>query len=394
MPREICEAVRLMGYTFCMRSSFSLRNALSFAAGAGRTMGEWFPTPRLLLPRGAGIDISDSSIKWMVCAPEGLHKKVVAFGEHPLPEGIVVRGAIQDVPGLSAALKEVREHIPRVAYAHSALPEEAAYVFSMHAPEGASRSQILSMIEFELDGRVPIPPEAAVYDFSVIAEHGALGTEIGVVAFPLELSESYVAAFTGAGIGLLSLEVEARSIARAVSGDTPNEPITLLVDFGRARTGFAVLKRSVPIFTSTVEVGGDAITKALETTLGITGDAVEDFKNNVGLLSEGEQKKKAGDAIERVTASLSDEIAKHYRYWDTRRNERGERMTPVGRILLVGGSANLKGLADYIAGKVQAPTELGDVWRRVASYDEYVPPLSRGSSLQYATAIGLAVRGT
>jgi type IV pilus assembly protein PilM len=376
-----------------MRSTASLRRVLSFAAGAARATEQWFPAPRTLLPRAAGIDISDSSIKWVECSPDGSHKKVVSFGEEALSPGIVARGAIQDVEGLSAVLTEIKAHLGGVQYAHSALPEEAAYVFSMHVPEGASRSQIMSMVEFELDGRVPIPPSAAVFDFNVIAEQAVGGTEIGVVAFPRDFAERYAAAFEGAGLTLLSLEVEASSIARAVSNGTPDEPITLLVDFGRARTGFAVLHHGVPIFTSTVEVGGDTITSALEQGLGMSEEEVENFKNNTGLLLEGEEKKRAGGAIERVAGALADEIAKHYRYWDTRRNERGERMTPVGRVLLVGGSSNLKGLTDYVATTVHAPTELGDVWKHIASHDAYIPPIPRSSSLQYATAIGLAMRG-
>jgi type IV pilus assembly protein PilM len=373
-------------------TSISLRDSLALAERAARRAGEWFPAPRLLLPRSAGVDISDSSIKWVVCVPEDSHKRIVGFGEHHLPEGIVVRGVVEDLERLSEALREVKAMLGGITHVHSALPEESAYVFSMHVPEGASRSQILSMIEFELDGRVPIPPSAAVFDFNVIAEHGALGSEIGVVAFPRDFAESYAAAFRGAGLTLLSLEIEARSVARAVSSGEASEPITLLVDFGRARTGFAVLNHGVPIFTSTVEVGGDAITGILETSLGVTGEAVEEFKNTVGLRAEGEERKKIGDAIERVAAALADEISKHYRYWDTRRNERGERMTPVGCVLLVGGSSNLKGLVDYIASKVQAPTELGDVWRHIAPFDTYIPPIPRGTSLQYATAIGLAIR--
>ena len=89
---------------------------------------------------------------------------------------------------------------------------------------------------------------------------------------------------------------------------------------------------------------------------------------------------------------LADEVARHYRYWDTRRNEHGERMTPVGQVVLVGGSSNLNGLADFLAARVHAPTMVGDVWQHVCNFDEYIPPINRKSSLQYATAVGLALR--
>src|SRR3989344_5499155 len=165
-------------------------------------LSRYFPTPELLSPRSAGIDISDSSVKWIVIA---------------------------------------------------------------------ARKQVLSMIEFELENRVPLSPQDAVYDFSVIMKRDdGVGEEIGVAVFPIELARSYANVFKDAGIELLSLELEASSIARAISsrpldlvhGKREDEPIILSVDFGRARTGFAVLKRGIPIFTSTVEVGGDAITRA------------------------------------------------------------------------------------------------------------------------------------
>ena len=351
-----------------------------------------FPTPALIYPRAAGIDISDASIKWLVLEPYQGSYRIETYGEEPLAEGIVENGIIQDVQRLGSALTEVKKQLRGIRYAHAALPEEAAYVFEMHVPEGAAREEVLHMIEFEFEGRVPITPSAAVFDFDVIQKHDGEGEDIGVAVFPRELAESYVAAFNAAGIGLLSLEIEARSIARTVSSGAADEPITLLVDFGRARTGFAVLKRGIPIFTSTVEVGGDGITRALMEKLSLSSEDAVTFRNEQGLLAPAGAKSAGLEAVSGTAAALADEITRHYHYWDTRRNERGERMTPVGRVILVGGSSNLNGLADYIAGRVQAPTEVADIWQRVCDFDDYIPPISRRMSLQYATAAGLALR--
>lgn len=352
-----------------------------------------FPTPSLLLPRAAGVDISDASIKWLAFAERGGARQVQTYGEISLDSGIVVSGAVQDVKGLSVALKELKKELGSISCAHAALPEELAYVFSMHIPYGTSREQALKMIEFEFEDRVPIPPSAAVYDYNELSQSGIVSDEVAVVVFPRDVAEAYVEAFEAAGITLLSLEIEARSIARAVSTGAPDEPITLLVDFGRARTGFAVLKFGLPIFTSTVAVGGEGMTQALIQRLSMTPEEAEIFKNEQGLLSDKGAKPGGLEIVSGTASALSDEILRHYRYWDTRRNEHGERMTPVGRVLLVGGSSNLKGLPDYIAGRVQAPAERGDVWQHVAPYDDYIPPVDRQHSLQYATAIGLALRG-
>lgn len=360
---------------------------------ASNALSRSFPPPALIAPRAAGIDISDASIKWLVLTPDGNDYRVETYGEEPLAEGIVVRGAIKDVQALSDALRTLKKSLGGIECAHAALPEEAAYVFELHIPESTSHEEALHMIEFEFEGRVPIAPSAAVFDFDVIQKHDdGLGEEIGVAVFPRELAESYVAAFEAADIALLSLEIEARSIARAISSGAPDEPITLLVDFGRARTGFAVLKLGIPIFTSTVEVGGDAMSRSLMDKLAISAEDAHTFRNEQGLLAEGGQKAPGVEAIVGVASALSDEVARHYHYWDTRRNDQGERMTPVSRVALVGGSVNLRGLPDYIAGRVQAPTEIADVWQRVSDFDRYIPPIDRRTSFQYATAVGLALR--
>jgi len=358
-------------------------------------LAKWFPVPQALYPRSVGIDISDASIKWLALADRAKEERITSWGEEPLPEGIVVDGIVQDVEALATALRSVKNKLGGIQYAHAALPEEAAYVFSMHVPESSRRQNVLSMIEFEFGGRVPIAPGAAVYDFDVILKHDdGAGEEVGVVVFPRELAHAYAEAFQAAGIHLLSLEIEARSIARAVSSASEDEPITLLVDFGRTRTGFAVLKRGVPIFTSTVAVGGATMTRLLIEKMSLAPKDAEEFKNEKGLLAAvGGAKSPEAEALTTTASALAEEVARHFHYWDTRRNEQGERMTPVGRVFLLGGSANLKGLPDYIAAKVQAPVLRPDVWQHVCSFDTYIPPFDRRISLQYATAIGLALRG-
>lgn len=359
----------------------------------GEALARAFPPPKFLSPASAGIDISDASIKWVALEPYKEKYRISNYGFQPLAEGIVEGGVIRNEPALSDALKKVRAQLGGIAHAHAALPEEAAYVFSMYVPEESARDQILSMIEFELGDRVPIAPRDAVYDFDVISEHDDdRGEEIGIVVFPKELAQSYADVFASAGIDLSSLELEARSIARAISAPQEDR-ITLSVDFGRSRAGFAVIKKGVPIFTSTVAVGGESLTRTVMKKLSMSENEAELFKNYEGLVARGGIKSAGVESLVGAASALADEVAKHYHYWDTRRNDKGERMSPVSRVLLVGGSSNLKGLDDYIAYRVQAPTERPNVWQNVCSFNDYIPPIDQRTSLQFATAIGLALRG-
>ena len=123
----------------------------------------------------------------------------------------------------------------------------------------------------------------------------------------------------------------------------------------------------------------------------MSSDEASRFKIEEGLDASPEHAAMR-DAILPAATALAEEVAKHYRYWDTRRNEHGERVTPVNKVILVGGNANLRGLSDLIASKVKTEVMLGECWRHVLDFDTTIPPIERRISLQYATAIGLALR--
>lgn len=372
-----------------MRAVHSTDNRRHIYRRSHGLLSRWFPTPKLLARIGAGVDISDSSVKWieLVGSPGGW--EIGVHGYAPLEAGVVVEGVVRDAGKLGAALESLRRAIGGTRSAHAALPEEAGYVFSMIVPHAHEREEVLHMIEFELEGRVPLHANQAVYDFDIVGETAG-GVEISVTVFPTALVAGYVDAFARSGIELRSLEIEARSIARvAVAPDAHD--VTMLVDFGRSRTGFAILRGKSPLFTSTVSVGGSKLTETVMAALKVSEQEANTFKDDMGLFSKEDVR--VHEAVMGTAATLSDEILRLYRYWDTRRNEKGERVTPVARVLLAGGSATLKGLPEYIASRVQAPTQLVDVWRNVCSFDEYIPPIDQKQSLGFATAIGLALRG-
>jgi Tfp pilus assembly PilM family ATPase len=302
--------------------------------------------------RSCGVHISDDSIKWLTLSSgEPRRRRVEAWGELPLAQGIVEGGVVRDLQALSAALRTVAAHIARGTVVHAALPQESGYVFAMRVPPGTSRTQARALIEFECGSRVPLRPSAAFYSFDAIRGQEKEGQEIGVVVFRREVSESYTAAFAAARIELASLELETRAAARAVVSHDPSESTIFLIDVGSARCHLALIKHGVPVFTATVEMTKEA---------GI--------------------------------ADLSADIGRYFSYWDTRRNARGERVTPIGRIVLVGEGAALEGFSEHIANHTRAAVEHGDIWRHVADFADYIPPIDRGTSFSFAVSAGLALR--
>ncbi len=375
-----------------MTTQIQSYNACEQSGMRGESVIErWFPVPRVLVPRTSGIDVSDSSIK-MLTLKRGTHGfEVDSFGAGALAPGVVVNGVVQDPVALGAALRTLREEAGAPQHAHLALPEEKAYVFTMPVHDVADEKNVRAMIEFEFEGRVPLKPSQAIYDYDVLGVQGD-GAEIAVTVFPRDIVEGYVHACLAGGITPVSFEIEARSIARSVVPRGTQHAV-LVVDFGRARTGIAILKGEVPIFTTTVAVGGDTITEVLVKGLKITEAEAESIKNTQGIFVGDGSDKNVTEVISGTAAALADEVVRHYQYWDSRRDEHGERATPIRNVLLTGGSSNLRGLPEYISGRVKAPTVRVDVWQNVCSFDTYVPSITENHALGLATVIGLALRG-
>ena len=59
--------------------------------------------------------------------------------------------------------------------------------------------------------------------------------------------------------------------------------------------------------------------------------------------------------------------------------------------MLCGGGANTQGMLPYLSKRLKQHMEFGDPWVNVHLGDT-LPPIERKRSVQYSTAIGLALR--
>jgi Tfp pilus assembly PilM family ATPase len=66
--------------------------------------------------------------------------------------------------------------------------------------------------------------------------------------------------------------------------------------------------------------------------------------------------------------------------------------TDVSRVILVGGNANMAGLAEYLEAALEVEVVIGNVWTNVFSFQEHIPTMHHRESLEFATSIGLALR--
>lgn len=88
-----------------------------------RSFARWFPVPHLLTPCGTGVDVSDSSVKWLSLARKKDGVRISSYGSVDVPAKAVETGAVREAHGLASALIEMKKKA-NIACAHAALPEE------------------------------------------------------------------------------------------------------------------------------------------------------------------------------------------------------------------------------------------------------------------------------
>ncbi len=351
-----------------------------------------FPVPAYLSMPAVGLDISDRSIKFIELTGEPGAMRVKRHGTKEIPEGIIVGGTIARREGLVAVLTELRTE-QHMHFVRASLPEEPAYIFTTQVPD-VSHEEVRSLLQFKLEENVPISPAEAVIDFDVLTSTMAPSGErpVTVSVFPEKLATEYTNFLKGAGLSPLSLEIEAQAIARAVVpkgyADT-----CIVVDIGRTRSGVSIVSNGLVRFTTTVDIGGDALGAVLAKELsGAAEEEIVRIKNQEGLRYEGNEAIAA--AFKQFSRSLRNEIERYYIYWHTHLKAKESKYLQhqtITRVFLTGGNANVAGLEDYLSRELFLTVERANVWVNVAGFDAHVPPISFEDSLGYAPAIGLAL---
>lgn len=345
-----------------------------------------FAPPSYLSLPTAGIDVSASGIK-LAFLEERVHGlELTRYGEERLPSGAFTSADITDIVAVVKGLADIAK-AHGITTANIALPEARTYLFEADVT-GTKRSEWSVALEQKIDEFVPLPPSEVAYDF-VPDQVKADAAHVVAVGYARRFIAQSLQVFDEAGIRVRSVESELFSLSRALlpAGD----PSTVLViDIGKTTTKLLVVAGRLPRYATTLDIGGHALTLAVQKHFGVTEEEAKRVKADRGLVAgEGNQEYLA--AMLSTVSAIREEIVRRLDYWQTRAVAAGTH-EPVSRAIIVGGNATLKGLPEYLAAGLKVPVDLGDVFTNLASRDHWLPPVDYMQSLAYATAIGLALR--
>ncbi len=358
-----------------MSSVFSKRLRIAFAP------------PRYLAFPLAGVDLSTSGVK-AVRLVEGTHGLTLAsYSEQFLPVGAFTDGEIVDRAAIVEAL-EAATRAAGISATNATLSESKAYLFETTAP-GTSKAEWRTAVEQHLDELIPLPPSETAFDI-VEAGHGDPGDKlVAGIGFARRIVDDTLSIFDQANLSVRALEGETFAMARSLlpKGDTST---TLIIDVGKSTTKIAIVVGRIPHFATTINIGGHALTLAVQKYFGVTEAEARAVKVERGIVPASGNEEYLAAMLSTVSA-IRDEISHRLDYWQEKETLKAGH-EKVSQAILSGGNASIRGFPEYLEGAFRIPVTTGDVFTNFASRDTWIPQIDYSESLSYATAIGLALR--
>lgn len=352
----------------------------------------------ILKPEVFGIDVSDLSLKIAKLKRKKNFFSLATFGETKISPEVISGGEIKDPKALSEtirmAVKNAKGEKLNTKYVIASLPEEKSFLQIIQLPI-MNREEIRKAVFFEAENYIPLPINQVYLDFQVILPlSGHIDhTDVLIAALPKKIIDPYLSCLKEAGLRPLALEIESQSVARALIKNEVSEFPVLLIDFGAKRTSFIIFSGHSLRFTTSIPVSSQSFTQALAQSFKIEAQEAEKMKIKYGL---GEKNSEIFEALVPCLTDLSEQIKKYLNYYQTHIFH--DHLPPlnkaVKKILISGGGANLKGLAEFLSFELKMPVELANPWINILSQkNKEIPGLPQEKALGFTTALGLALRG-
>ncbi len=346
-----------------------------------------FAPPQYLALPLSGIDLSTSGVKAVRLAEGSQGLTLASYSEQLLPAGAFIDGEIVDHEAVATALSTAARS-SGISVTNVTLPESKAYLFETSA-SGITKTEWRTAVEQHLDELIPLPPPETAFDIVEVGRGVGDERRVAGIGFARRIVDDTLSVFDQANIGVRALEGETFAMARALlpKGDTST---ALIIDVGKTTTKLAIVVGRIPRFATTINIGGHALTLAVQKYFGVTDAEARVVKSERGIVPAAGNEEYLASMLSTVSA-IRDEISRRLDYWQEKETLNGAH-EKVSHAILAGGNASIRGFPEYLEGALRIPVATGDVFTNFASRDTWIPQLDYSESLAYATAIGLALR--
>ena len=334
-----------------------------------------------------GLDFGARTLKLVQLRRRHSQYELVTFGLAPTPGRGLLSDSEADLTNLAVAIKTLCRDAHVLGHnAITALPQSQVFVQLITLPK-ISDQDLESALKWEAEQYVPLPLDEVTLAHEVIGEtsvDGKPSLEVNLIAVPSRLIDKTVKVIQAAGLTPLSLETEIFSLARSLVN--PDEPAVMLIDLGASSTDIAVIERGHLILIRSVATGGDSLTKAIASALGMEETQAEAYKKTYGV-DQSKLEGKIKTALDPIISVLLGEIEKTLNFYSARSQSQ-----KINRVLLTGGTSVLPEISSALTQRLNLEIQLGDPFTHIQGQDALIKKIGVQASF-LAVAVGLAMKG-
>jgi type IV pilus assembly protein PilM len=350
-----------------------------------------------------GVEITDIQVKMCETYSKGSSIKVTNSLIHPLPEGTMNDGRIQDMTALQQTIQKMLiERKWRTRHVHFAIPSQSVMIRMMKLP-AVSKAHLVKLIEFEMKNNVHLPFEDPYYDFIVMKQSIDIQTaapnpmnaseslfgngsgghtdevspdrscDVMLVAAPTELLNQYVQLFKDLDLRLNSMEIKSLSIIRALDYCYQNldNKIMLLVDVNETSCDLTIIENQSVKITRNVQTSFDTTRNTIEPASTVLDSLFSEFANEDHVFESA-----ASDLI-----SEMERLMNFYRYSLNNKNQQVD-------VIYVCGDVDLDKLIDLMSQRM-TQSIVKFKWSSLKFSQEAV----NFDILPHVVTLGLSLRG-
>lgn len=360
------------------------------------------------MPETIGLDIGSHSIKLVGLKMTSKGPFLTHAGIKEIPYGVDK----EDVNTISEILRTLVSEVGLKTKKVNVTVSGSGVNISRIIVPSMPKAELKEAVRWEVKGHLPFPIETAQIDFHILSEfieEGAKKLDIIAVACPNHLIERTLSIVKGAGLQTRHLDVSpfAHWNALLTWDWFKKEETVALIDLGAEKTGIHFFKDGVLQFSREVTPAGTDVTRAIMEGIGAERESnllyerAEKIKEEMGIPSGTDQEtlrpldklgaqginlSKIQFLVRPVFEKMVAEIGRSIAYYGNQFNER------VNRVLLTGGSANLKNIASYLGGELRYHFEHFNPVKEILFDSKRVDPLVLGQKGSIFTgAVGVAL---
>jgi type IV pilus assembly protein PilM len=349
-------------------------------------------------PNAFGLDIGDLSIKVVDLKNISGRKRTPKFRlnvarQTSIPPGLIVNGKIQSPEKIRTYILHLLEGTKgekaiKGKWVVATIPEIHSFIKVIHVQK-ESKDVIDDDVLILARQHIPFDEESYYLDWQLlpaIIEQQPY-TRVLIGATPKHIADMYTYLIESIGLGIIALEIEALAIARAMITSTKiyEGEARALLDVGATQSSLIVHDHDAIQFSKTIPFSGEVITTALTQGLKISEEDAVKLKLTYGVAYAKEYGEALG-LIKQNVDSFVETIARSFQFYYSHFPNTNN----ITHITMSGGGTNMKQLPELLTERLGIECKAGKVWKNLGVKPGTLP--DEGSSLGYATAVGLALR--